>query len=198
MNFFKRILTSAVLCLGIGCVAELKVESYDSAPEPSPITWSECSQDIEAHPCDFTLEDQNALMWSLYENYGSIIVLDFSTEWCGYCQVGATTIQQIQDEYADEDVIIVTVLVEDRYGNPAGEQLVQTWASYFGITAPVLAGSRDLLSEDTSQGWPVTGYPSYFFIDREMILRYQQRGYGDEALRATLDMMLADYAEVGA
>ena len=190
MNLFSKLLTTAFLCLNIGCTAELKVESNDSASEPNPITWTECSQDAGDHPCDFTLENHDALTWSLYENYGSIIVLDFSTEWCGYCQRSAQTIQALQDLYADDDVIIVTVMIEDRYGNPANTELIQNWATHFGITAPVLAGSRDLLSTDTRVGWPVTAYPSYFFIDREMVLKFNQRGYSDEGIRMTIDSML--------
>lgn len=175
----------------LGCAAELKVAS-EIEEEQSPITWSDCSQEIGDHPCELALTSQEEEVWSLYDNYGKIIVLDFSTEWCGYCRIGASTIQEIQDQYSADDVVIVTILIEDSYGSPADLSLIQAWANYYAISAPVLAGSRDLLSSDPEQGWPVTGYPSYFFVGRDMTLKFKQTGYSDDGLRATIDAMLLE------
>lgn len=193
MNLLRKIVMMTALFNSVGCAADLQAE--DTAVEKNPITWEECSQRVGDHPCDFSLLDQNGSSWSLYDNFGSIIVLDFSTEWCGYCQRGALTIQEIQDDYTEDDVILVTILIEDRYGNPASPALLDLWSTHFGIEAPVLAGSRDLLSADPDVGWPVTAYPSYFFIDRELILRSNQGGYSDEMLRATIDSMLSEEIE---
>ena len=192
MKLLKALASLAVLLSTFGCTAELKIDD-SSSKEASPITWTECSQETGDHPCNISLTDQEGEVWDLYENYGKTIVLDFSTEWCGYCQLSATTIQSLQDAYSEEGVIFVTVLVEDRYGNPASADLVTNWSNHFGISAPVLAGSRDLLSTDTSAGWPVVAYPSYFFIDEKMTVGSTQRGYGDDALRSALDSLLASY-----
>ncbi len=194
MNLLRKIVMMTALFSSVGCTAELKMRDT-AAVEKSPITWKDCSQQVGDHPCDFSLLDQNGADWTLYDHFGSIIVLDFSTEWCGYCQRGALTIQDIQDEYAENDVILVTILIEDRYGNPASPELLTAWSTHFGIDAPVLAGSRDLLSSDPALGWPVTSYPSYFFIDRGLTLRSNQPGYSDAGLRAAIDSMLSEEIE---
>lgn len=191
MDLLNKLKLAVLLICTAGCTADLQFTDSSALEAPSPITWSECSQTVGDHPCDLVLEDQDANAWSLYENFGSIVVLDFSAEWCGYCQVGAGTLQSIQDEYAADDVIIVTVLVEDSTGNPGSPELAERWATYFGISAPVLAGSRDLMSADPAVGWPVAGFPSYFFIDQEMILRYVQPGYSDEGLKSMLDALIS-------
>jgi thiol-disulfide isomerase/thioredoxin len=114
--------------------------------------------------------------------------LDFSTEWCYYCQVAAADAQQIQDAYADRDVIYVTIMIEDHQGNSPSQDMIDRWVSNFGITAPVLAGSRDLISE----GWDISGWPTFFFITRDMKIRTGMRGYSDETMITILDMMLVE------
>ena len=167
------------------CAADLEVPE-----EPSPITWTECSQEIEDHPCDFTLKDQRGDDWTLYDHYGDVILLDFSTEWCGYCNLSAESIQGTADAYESHGIQVVTVLLEDRYGNPGSVELAAAWAEYYGIDAPVLAGSRDMISDEPTLGWPIDGFPRYYFINREMVLWHGQAGYNDDSLEAVLRAML--------
>ena len=174
------------------CTAQVKI-SGDTAPppEPSPITWTDCSQNVGDHPCDMILSDQHAQPWSLYEGWGNIQVLDFSTGWCGYCNASGATLQGIQDEYTPWGVQFITVLIEDVHGNPASPEFAAAWAEAYGITAPVVAGGRDLISDDPNEGWPINGWPRYFFITRDLRLGSVQPGYSDAGLRATVDAMLA-------
>ena len=109
-----RLLTLGLAVLLSACTAQVKITG-DTAPppEPSPITWTDCSQNMGDHPCDMTLSDQHAQAWSLYEGWGNIQVLDFSTGWCGYCNASGSTLQSIQDEYTPWGVQFITVLIED-------------------------------------------------------------------------------------
>jgi len=137
------------------------------------------------------LSDQHAKQWSLYEGWGNIQVLDFSTGWCGYCNASASTLQSIQDEYTPWGVQFITVLVEDTQGNPASPEFAAAWAEHYGITAPVVVGSRDLISDDPKAGWPINGWPRYFFVTRDLRLGSIQAGYSDGGLRNTVNAMLA-------
>jgi len=173
----------------LGC-SGCKDTDIDSEPivEDDPITWTECGYEFGDHPCDFTLTDQNGDPWNLYDNYGSIMVLDFSAEWCYYCQVAAADAQKIQDDYADRDVIYVTIMIEDYQGNDPTEDMIDRWVSNFGITAPVLAGNRDLIAE----GWDISSWPTFFFITRDMKIRTGMIGYSDETMITILDMMMVE------
>ena len=188
-SMLKKVLPLLAIIGCSSCGGDLEVEGGE---DPSPITWSECSQEMGDHPCDFTLTDQADEDWSLYDHYGSIIVLDFSAEWCGWCQVAAGTTQELQDLYSDDGVIYVTILVEDMYGQPADLELAQEWASNFGISAPVLVGSRDMISADPLEGWPVTGWPRFFFLDRDLTLVNVLNGYSDAGMLTILDSMLVE------
>ena len=150
---------------------------------------------IGEHPCDFTLQDQNGQDWNLYDNYGSIIVLDFSTEWCGYCHIAAETVQEIQDDHADDNVVYVTILIEDMYGDDASVELAEKWATHYGIDAPVLAGNRDMVGDNAATDWYVTGWPRFYFIDRTMTLVHGQAGYNDDALRMVIETLVQESAE---
>jgi thiol-disulfide isomerase/thioredoxin len=191
---FKNLLFFITLMLSAacsGCKKDAEVKEVE-VTDTSPITWNECGYEMNDHPCDFTLSDQNAAGWNLYENYGSIIILDFSTEWCYYCQVAASEAQTLQDAYADKDVIYVTVLIDDIYGQTPSQETIESWADTFGITAPVLRGNRNMLRSDEEDGWPVSGWPTFYFIDRELKISDVMRGYSDSAMISTLDSMLVE------
>ena len=179
----------------VGCEPAQETPEPEVVEDPSPITWEDCSHEIDDHPCDFNLTDQNGDNWNLYEHYGSIIILDFSTEWCYYCQVAAADAQVLQDDYADKDVIYVTILVEDSAGVAATQALAAQWADHFGITAPVLAGSREMLDSTNPGGWVVEGWPTFYIIDREMVLNQYMRGYSSTNLMLMLDNMLVNELE---
>ena len=179
----KIMMTLALLGLmGCGaCSANLKSELDSSNPtidKNTWETWDTCSQNVGDHPCDFTLKDQDGKDVSLYDFYGKTIVLDFSTGWCAYCQVAAQEVQHVQDLYGESDFAYITILVETATGTDPGQSDVSDWADNFGIeSAPVLAGSRDLISSDASLGWPVSGWPTFYFINDDMEINTYLKGF---------------------
>ena len=188
--FKKRVLLPFLFLIGCGGCNPTTVETSE---EPSPITWEECGYEIGEHPCDFTLEDQNGDDWNLYSNYGSIIILDFSTEWCAYCQVAASEANTFTAMYEDDDVLYITIMIEDRYGtSPPPEDMIDYWVQYFGLTEAVLRGDRNMLDASGENGWPIQAWPTFFIIDREMKLHKKIQGYSSSALMLEIDNMLVE------
>jgi len=192
--FFKKIIVALFATLTLlGCnscgPAELESQSNDTEVEESLVTWADCDYNVGDHPCNFELLDQNNDTFKLYDHVGKPIVLDFSTMWCGYCQVAAQEVQAVTDAYKDYDLLYVTVLIETSTGASPSVEDVNNWAQVFGIIdAPVLAGSRDMIDSSGIQGYPVTGWPTFVFIDDEMIIKSMLRGYSS----TSLDMMIQD------
>ena len=163
------------------CTPELESTVDTQAPvaeEIDLITWESCSQTIDDHPCDFSLSNSEGDIVSLYDFIENPVVLDLSAMWCAPCNRAADEVQAVQDHYSDFDLVYLTVLIENYDGEPPTVEDLELWKSEHVIeTAPVLAGSRDLLSANPDVGWPLTGWPTFYFIDDEMVLRSEVRGF---------------------
>tara|TARA_Y100000593_G_C4303780_1_gene334702 strand:+ start:156 stop:758 length:603 start_codon:yes stop_codon:yes gene_type:complete len=188
--FASLILLVASGCSG-GCANSDKnvediVDTQQNVPEIP--TWEDCGYGIGDNPCNFTLEDIDGNNFELWNQYGNVVVLDFSTMWCGYCQVAAGTVQQVQDLYGSQGFNYVTILIEDHQGNSVSLDEAQIWADHFGITsAPVLISDRTLLDPNGQTGWPIVGWPTFVVIDREMVIHTGIRGFSEELLISSIE-----------
>jgi len=171
------------------------VSTYDTqAEEELPVgihTDGVCGHAIGDDICDLVLRDQNDETWRLYDYKGDVIVLDFSAMWCGPCQSAASTVQEIQDFYSSEGFSYVTILIDDPTGDTMELAEVQDWAATFGIeTSPVLQGSRDLVDSDPSLGYPISSWPTFVFVDRDLSIFWGIYGYSEEYLKMVIEDML--------
>ena len=172
------------LFFNFGCLGNLKNKLNDELP------WESCSQEIGDHPCDFTFLDQTGKEVSLYDFYGSPILLDFSTGWCGFCKWAAMDVQRLQDSHASIGLVYITVLLETHNGKSVDVDYCDDWADEFDIySAPILAGDYSIINENPAKGWDVQAYPIFFFIDEEMILRTQLTGFGPSEIENIIDSL---------
>ena len=163
--------------------------SSEETSEVDPIYWTECGFAVGDHACDFDLTDQNGNNWNLYAHYGEVIVLDFSTEWCGYCHLAAEETQAVQDKNSElVEFSYVTIMVEDMGGNsPPTEQAIQRWSEHYSITAPVLAGSREMIAEEF---WNVSGFPTFYILNNDLVIVQIIRGYSAASLDQAIDQVI--------
>jgi len=154
-------------------------------------TWKECSQEIDSHPCNFTLQDHNNEDWTLYDNYGKVIVIDFSSMWCGVCVNMASSVQSIQDEYSSDGFVWITVLIDDEQGQQVDQADLQRWVDAHGLTtSPVLAGSRDIIDPTAQDGYPISSWPTLVVIDKEMVISYGIHGWNEHTVRSWIEQEL--------
>ncbi len=151
---------------------------------PTPVTWTDCDQWPGSHPCDFSLTDQYGDTFTLYDNYDTVMVLDFSTIWCGVCKNIASDVQTHQDTYGPQGFLWVTVLIEDAQGNDPDETDIQDWATTYGIVdSPVLAGNRaDFVDLTGMTGYPISAWPTLVVIDRGMVLTNGLNGWNEDVI----------------
>ena len=167
-------------------------EKAETASPEATITypWDECSNELQSHACNFEAITTSGLA-ELYEYYQKPIVLDLSTMWCGYCQVAGAEAQVIQDQYASKDLVYITVLIENFEGEPPTVEDLESWKTNLGIVdAPVWASSRDIINlTDPTLGWSVTGWPTFYFIDRDMKIQGLLRGYSHQMILDGIDII---------
>ena len=182
------------LFLLLGCKPS-KV-TIEETEEPSPITWDTCGYQVGDHLCNFTLVDQNGDTFDLYENFGKPIVIDFSTMWCGYCQVAAQEVDAVSDKYSNSDLVYITILIENYYGNSPTTEDCASWADMFGIIkSPVLSGERSLIDyPDGLTGVPVSGWPTFLFLNSDLTIDSMLTGYGSDSIDYKIQGILPEPA----
>ena len=187
MRFLHTI--AAILMLSCACNDKQQSASDSNSPTvASNITWDDCGYKISEHPCNFSLNDANGEVFNLYDHYGDVILIDFSTMWCHYCQVAGGHAQAFQDKYGHHGFKYITILIEDNYGNSVEQSDLQHWVDTFGITtSPVLAGDRTLVDLNAENGYPISGWPTFVLINREMVLEYGVNGWSEELVTSWVE-----------
>ena len=173
---------------------EEEEEEEEVEEEDPAITYEDCSGRVGDHPCNFEFLDQNDDTWNLWDHTGTVMVIDFSTMWCGVCKSIAGDTQAHQDTYTDLgfDFLWVTVLVDDTsWGNPPDQQDVQDWVDAYGITtAPVLAGDRSLIDTTAASGIPIVSWPTFIIVDQDMRITYGLGGWSESMITNELEIVL--------
>ena len=160
------------------------------SPYHPDVNWDDCSSSENDHPCNFISFDHDDEEFDLYSQYGSLIVIDLSAMWCGPCNSAGAHAQEVQDLYIDEDLIYVTVLIEDSHANAPDLDDLQEWATAYGnTTSPVVAADRTML---TSGGgtWDLTSWPTFFYIDRDLVIRDIDKGYNGQEVIYSIEWLL--------
>lgn len=105
---------------------------------------------------------------------GKVVLFQFWTTWCPYCQSEEATVDEIQDEFADKGLLVIAVNVGE------SRKKVQKY----------LTGNprkcRIVLTDDTNLAamYAATQYPIYVVIDRDGNIAEQQNGAaGERGLR---------------
>ena len=134
-------------------------------------------------PYDFRFPDQHGDEVSLWQFYGSVILLDISTMWCGPCQQIAREVDETWKDYRDQGFMYLTVLPEDLEKGSVSESDLNQWASNFGIDAPVIADNEGYgYMVEPNRVWPVV-----MLIDRDMTVVAERIAPNDEAIRNAIE-----------
>jgi peroxiredoxin len=118
---------------------------------------------------DFAALDQNGHFVSLYADLGSVVLIEFSADWCGSCRAEAAKLEALYQTYKDRGFQVLTVLVD---GSAAA------WASEFGLTTPVVEDTTRSLWSLYGGGW----LPVNIVLDRTMVIRYKEIDYDEAAI----------------
>jgi thiol-disulfide isomerase/thioredoxin len=108
---------------------------------------------------------------------GKVVLFEFWTTWCKYCEEEAAMVDDIAQEFKSKDLIVLAVDVLEP------DQRVKKYLAEHPRSVPVV------LTKDTNLAamYNAQSYPIYVVIDREGNIASEQRGAGGEmALRRLL------------
>lgn len=126
---------------------------------------------------DFEAVDLNGNSVKLSDYKGKIIFLNFWATWCPPCQEEMPYMQEVYNEYKDQDVVILAVnstTVELRGGDDSAEaeKRAKAFIKDKGYTFPVLL-------DKNNDAWAIyqqRGIPANYVIDKQGIVRYAFAG----------------------
>ena len=199
----SKIILFTILTL-VGCSpskVEITGEDTQSTKEENPsdihggspaiVTWTEGGQLPGQHACDFSFQDQFGDTFTLYDNFNKVIVLDFSTMWCGVCQIMASDVQAYQDRYGPEGFLWVTILVDNSYGEQPTHEDINEWADMYGITtSPVLAGDRSIIDQSGVTGYPISAWPTVVVLDKDLKIHNGVVGWSESIVLGWVESLL--------
>jgi len=127
-----------------------------------------CGGATDEVACDFEFEDQEEIINTVWEHHEKVIVLDFSTMWCGPCQEASFYSETILEAYPEDELVWITVLTSNMTGQIPTSEDLNTWITHFELYSEqsiVLSGDRTLL-----QGYTISGYPTLYIINKDMVI----------------------------
>ena len=110
--------------------------------------------------------------------------------WCGVCINIAAEGDKLVAKYGEENVIWLTVLVENETGLPPTQEDLQSWVDMANIQVPVLGADRSIIDYSAKTGYPITGWPTLVVINKEMVLKHGINGWSAAAIDAWVSGLL--------
>jgi cytochrome c-type biogenesis protein CcmF len=126
---------------------------------------------------DFTLTLLDGSPFSLSDQRGKVVVLNFWASWCPPCEEEAPDLQAVWEEYGEKGVTFVGIAYKDE------EAAVRDFLSGHGITYPVGLDPTGRVAEL----YGITGVPETFILDGEgRVVRFYIGPVTADQLRADL------------
>ena len=109
----------------------------------------------------------------LYDHHGKVIILDFSAMWCGPCKFAALDVDDMVEKYGSENVVYITVLIENSSGHDPRLKDLQTWSEDLGVVNnPVLGANREWLRDS---GYYLEAWPTFYILTPTMVIKENTR-----------------------
>lgn len=133
---------------------------------------------------DFTVYDLNGNAFSLYENLGKPIVLNFWATWCGPCQSEMPAFDLMYQQYGDQ---ITFLMVNVTDGSRDTAESVAAFYEDSGYTFPIYLDT----TLEAASAYGAYSIPMTFFIDPEGNLLYYQMGaMSADTLAGCMELLL--------
>jgi peroxiredoxin len=134
---------------------------------------------------DFDLVDINGKSFTLSENLGKVVLLDFFTTWCGPCTMEIEQLQVLYSDYSSEQLVILSISVDAESDSPSKLQLFAQQNQMQWTVA------RD--TDNVGYNYGVSPIPHLVLVDTEGYTRYSHIGVTAEStLRSEIDSLISE------
>ena len=113
------------------------------------------ADDERRQQADFTLQELNGKTWTLKEQHGKVVVLNFWATWCPPCRKEMPDLETLYQQFKDQGLVILAISDED-----AGK--VKPFIAQQKVTYPILLDPGRKVNEL----FQIEGIPKTFVYDR--------------------------------
>lgn len=129
----------------------------------------------------FTLPTLDGKTFTLKQP-GKVIMLDIWATWCPPCRAEIPYVINLAKKYADKDVVIVGVAVDERKGD------VSSFVKQKGVNYTV---ALDPGAQTIGSLYQLRGIPATYIIDKKGVIRHVHSGFGGPADAERMDKEIA-------
>jgi cytochrome c biogenesis protein CcmG/thiol:disulfide interchange protein DsbE len=166
---------------GVVAVAALLL-GYLLAGRPEP-GFGSLNNAADRKPLALALPALDGSRWSLAQERGNIVLVNFWATWCPPCRMETPELVRVANGYAGRGVKVVGVSMDEQ-----PERAVPAFVSRFGIPYPIL-----LPSADSPLASSIESLPTSLLVDRNGRVARTYLGAVDERILAhDIDQLLAE------
>lgn len=159
-----------------GITAMLIFLACDTAKDQPPTRTPQAStataeqdtteQEFKTAP-DFTLETMNGDSFTLSEQEGKVVVLNFWATWCAPCRKEIPDFMELQEELRDDEVLFVGISLDKE-----GWSKVRPYAKKMGINYPIMVANQKI---NRNYG-PIRAVPTTLILNKKRQVEYVAPG----------------------
>lgn len=118
---------------------------------------------------DWTLPSTTNGSLSLASLNGKVVLVDFFFNACLPCKLAIPDLKYLHKKYKDKGLEVISINPFDK------KEAVEKYISNNGIPYPVLFDAKNV-----ADAYKVSGYPTFYLIDKQGKIRFIQSGYGED------------------
>lgn len=168
-RFLKQILfmlSIAVLLLACRTPNERTSQKTQTTTKEAADSQSSSQQEFKEAP-DFTLETMEGNTFTLSDQKGKVVVLNFWATWCGPCRKEIPDFMELHQKMKDDGVIFAGVSLDEE-----GWEKVRPYAKDMGINYPIMVDDGNV----SRQYGPIRAIPTTLIINKKGQVEYVAPG----------------------